>query len=87
MLEKLEFEAQTGRSQPEIRRIGLDDRGPSDVGPDHPLSLGNIVLIDHVLSRGIHISTRHRAHTDAPWNRQSRLKFSGDAPAGEADGA
>ena len=58
MLEKLEFEAQTGGGQPEIRRIDLDDRGPSDMGPDQPLSLGNLVSIDHALSPGIHISTR-----------------------------
>jgi hypothetical protein len=57
MLEKLEFEAQTGGGQPEIRRIGVDDRGPPDMGADQPLSSGNLVSIDHALSPGIHIST------------------------------
>jgi hypothetical protein len=64
MLEKLEFEAQTGGGQPEIRRIDLDNRGPSDLGADQPLSLGNIVSIDAALNRGIHISTRHMGLTN-----------------------
>jgi len=64
VLEKLKFEAQTGGGQPEIFRVDLYDWGPSDVGPDQPLSFSDIVLIDDAFSLGIHISTRHNGHTN-----------------------
>ena len=44
VLQKLELEAQTGGGQPEICRIDLYDRGPSNLGPDQPLSLGSLFL-------------------------------------------
>jgi len=87
MLEKLEFEAQTGGGQPEIRPIDLDNRGPSDLGADQPLSLGNIVSIDAALNRGIHISTRHMGLTNVLGAANPGPKSTGDEPAGRAGGS
>ena len=58
MLEKLKFEAETRGTQPEIRRIGLDDRRPPNKRSDQPLGLGNRASINEVVGLDVHRSTQ-----------------------------
>jgi len=57
MLEKLKFEAQASRSQPEICRIDLDNGGPPNVRSDQPLGLGDRIWINDIVSLDVHGST------------------------------
>jgi hypothetical protein len=60
MLKRLKFETEARGNQTEIRRIGLYDRSPPNVGSNKPLRLGDIVSINDVVGLDVHGSTPRR---------------------------
>jgi len=57
VLEKLKYESETGGTQPEIRRIDLDDGSPPNVRSDQPLGLGDRISINDIVGLDVHGST------------------------------